>query len=98
MLTEAQIQERDAIKAAQETLQEAAKVLQPLHVILDDLLKKHTHVWGPRRPNERDCFVICQVCGEHRDVWWCPKSDDHVCHYGRGSYGCTHCGESDERK
>jgi len=100
-LTDAQIKLRDEIKQARDELYEAEKALVPLQQRIDALVQPHAkegHVWGPRRPNERDCFVVCLVCGKHRDVWWCPPAPDQVCHYSTRRYSCDYCGQPEDRQ
>lgn len=39
----------------------------------------------------------CKICG--RDLgWYCPNSEDHVCHYTKIYWICDNCGMPDERK
>lgn len=40
----------------------------------------------------------CSICGKRLNEWYCPKSEDHLCHYSRSWDSCDFCGMPGERK
>jgi hypothetical protein len=51
------------------------------------------------KDDEISSFMRCKICGHHAG-WWCPKSEDHICHYNYKTHGegCIYCHLPEERK